>query len=194
MTCIGRSCGQGSSSFKSSSHGFSFSLLPWLSQSRIMNCSHAAASKLSVVAGWNSWRVRSSRLTVRGFGLKSAQSFSGYVSSRGTLRPKRVTAPPIAGFSRSLKDPSAVRVVRWRLYSGEGLSTEVDEVSYRLRSRSLMRSPTRVRSPRGTGSRCHRNLRSSASVTSVNTRENTDLAIREDPFYTPLYYRELSIR
>ena len=39
---------------------------------------------------------------------------------QGTLRPKRVPALLIAGFSRSLKEPSAVRVVRWRLSSGEG--------------------------------------------------------------------------
>src|SRR5215213_2804163 len=105
-----------------------------------MNCSHAAASRLSVVAGWNSWRVRSSRLTVRGFGLSRAHSFSGYVNSMGTLRPKRVPALPIVGFSRSLKVPSTVREVRWRLPSGGGRSADPLEVSYRLLSRSLVES------------------------------------------------------
>src|SRR5919112_332944 len=92
----------------------------------------------------------------------------------GTLRPKRVPAPPILGFSRSLKVPSTVRAMRWRLPLDDGWSAGADEVSYRLLSRSLTRS------------RCHRNLLSSASVTSVNTRENRDLAIRERPFCAPL--------
>src|SRR5829696_10511020 len=79
-----------------------------------------------------------------------------------------------------------LRAVSWWLPLDEGWSAGADEVSYRLLSRSFMRSPIRVSNPRGTGSRCHRNLLSSASVTSVNTRENKDLAIREGPFCAPL--------
>ena len=77
-----------------------------------MNCSQAAASRLRVVAGMKVSRVMSSRLTVRGFGVKSERSSSGTVSATGTLRPKRVLAAPINGMSRSLKVPSVVRVVR----------------------------------------------------------------------------------
>ena len=95
-----------------------------------MNCNHAPASTLSVVAGRNSWRVINSRLTLRGLGLSSAQSLSGYVSSTGTFRPKRVSELPITGLSRSLKGPSAVRPVRCRpLPGGEAFTGDAKDVS-----------------------------------------------------------------
>jgi hypothetical protein len=91
----------GSSSARGTSQGLSLGLLPWLSQSRSMNCIHEAASRLSDSAGMKVLRVKSSRLTVRGLGCMS-RSESGYVRSIGTLRPNRVLALPIRGFPRSL--------------------------------------------------------------------------------------------
>ncbi len=73
---IGRS-GQSSSSPSSSSNGSSSTFFPWLNQSCTSNWSHAPASTLTIVAGWNSVRVRSSRLTSRGFGSSSPGSGSG---------------------------------------------------------------------------------------------------------------------
>ena len=92
-----------------SSRGSSCSFSPWLNQSCTSNWIHAAASRLSVVAGMNSFRVSSSRLTVRGFG--SSGFFSFTVCSSGTLRPKRLPRLPINGSSRLLKVPSSVRAV-----------------------------------------------------------------------------------
>jgi hypothetical protein len=54
----------------------------------------------------NSFRVRSSRLTRRGFG--SSGFFSAAVDSIGTLRPKRLPRLPISGSSRLLNVPSSV--------------------------------------------------------------------------------------
>jgi hypothetical protein len=75
-------------------------LRPWLNQSRIIHCSHAATSALTDVAGTNSCRVSRARLTSRGLG--SSGLGSGKVCSMGTLRPKRDPAMPMAGCSRSL--------------------------------------------------------------------------------------------
>ena len=105
---IGRSA-QGSSSASSSRNGSSGTFLPWLNQSWTSNCSHAPASRLTIVAGMNSSRVSSSRLTTRAFGSSSCGSGSGYVCSSGTLRPKRAPIIPIAGASRSLWLPSGRR-------------------------------------------------------------------------------------
>ena len=102
--------GHGSSSASGTFHGFSASFLPWLNQSCTSNWIHAPARRLSVVAGMNSFRVSSSRLTVRGFG--SIGSFSRTVYSSGTLRPNRLLRLPISGSSRLLKVPSSVRAVR----------------------------------------------------------------------------------
>ncbi len=79
-----------------------FGSLLWLNQSRIWNCSQAAASTLSVEAGLNVVRRSSSLLTVRGFGSNRAGGTSARPSSSGTLRPKRVPAIPIDGNDRSL--------------------------------------------------------------------------------------------
>ena len=104
--------GHGSSSASGTTHGLSASFLPWLNQSCTSNWIHAPASRLSVVAGMNSSRVRSSRLIVRAFGSSSLSSGSRTVSSSGTLRPKRLPSAPISGSSRSLNVPSSVRAVR----------------------------------------------------------------------------------
>ena len=45
-----------------------------------------------------------------------------------------------------------------------------------------MRKPIKVRIWSGSGSLCHRNLRSSASVARVKIREKIDPVIYEDPF------------
>ena len=98
---IGRS-GQGSSSARSSSKGSSGTFFPWLNQSWTSNWSQAPARTLTIVAGLNSSRVSSSRLTTLGFGSSSSGADSGYVPSTGTLRPKRAPIMPIAGCSRSV--------------------------------------------------------------------------------------------
>ena len=72
-----------------------------MNQSCTWNWIHAAASTLTISAGWNVVRVRSSRLTVRGLGF-SRFAVSGIVSESGTLRPKRTPALPIRGHPRSL--------------------------------------------------------------------------------------------
>ena len=74
--CIG-CCGQGSSPASGIVHGASDSFLPWLNQSWTSNWIQAPASRFSVVAGMNSFRVISSRLTVRGFGSRSLSGGSG---------------------------------------------------------------------------------------------------------------------
>src|SRR5215210_2662251 len=135
---IGRAdCGQGSSAVSGISHGGAFlSPRPWLNQSRIMNWIQGATRTLSVSAGWNWWRVSSSRLTVRGLGESSAGVGSGKVRERGTLRPKRVLALPIVGSPRSLKVPSALRVVSaagpGKLSGGRGRDGVMDDGSYRF--------------------------------------------------------------
>src|SRR6266567_7885838 len=68
---------------------------------------------LSMVTGWKVSRVSSSRLTMRGLGVRTVDSL-GYASYRGTLLPKRVPTLPIVGCSRSLYVPSTVRAVRER--------------------------------------------------------------------------------
>ena len=84
--------------------------VPWLNQSRVSNCSHAAASTLSVGAGIISGPRASSRvLTSRGLGVRTRSGSSGSVSASGTLRPNRVFAMPMAGADRSLYDPSTER-------------------------------------------------------------------------------------
>ena len=120
--CIGRWC-HGSSSASGSSNGFSGTLLPWLSQSCTSNWSHAAASTLTIVAGLNSSRVRSFRLTRRGFGSSSCGSGSGKVLASGTLRPKRWPIIPIAGWERSFQLPSDVRSVRSRPSAAAGFAS-----------------------------------------------------------------------
>jgi hypothetical protein len=63
-----------------------------------MNCNHAAASRLIVLAGWNSWRVDSSRLTVRGLGLSNAYSLSGCEKEvLGTDSPREPVEDPTPG-------------------------------------------------------------------------------------------------
>ena len=64
---------------------------------------------MRMVAGMNSVRVISLRLTRRGLGVSSFGSGSGWVYSTGTLRPNRTPVLPIRGYCRSLKVPSGVR-------------------------------------------------------------------------------------
>lgn len=101
ITCIGRT-GHGSSSVTGISQGLSLGPVPWLNQSRIMNCSHAATSALTEVAGMSSVRVNSARLTSRGLGCIIRGSGSGSAYSSGTFRPNRDPAIPIRGWLRSL--------------------------------------------------------------------------------------------
>ena len=67
----------GSSSASSSSNGSSGRFLPWLNQSCTSNWSHAPARTFTIVAGLNSSRVSSLRLTRRGFGSSSARQLLG---------------------------------------------------------------------------------------------------------------------
>ena len=160
--------GQGSSARSGIWMGLSVGLLPWLNQSRIMNCSQLATRALAPVAGWNLVLVISVRLTSRGFGVRSAGSASGKVFSRGTLRPNRDPAMPIVGCSRSLYVPSAVRVWRNRpsYCSTGGVSTAGRwVVSKRFFLRSTSRTPMRTTMPRGVGSLSHPNLWSAAVAT-----------------------------
>ncbi len=68
---------QGSSSAHSTSHGLSTSVWPWKTQSCTSNWIQDAARRFRVVAGMNSRRVRSSRLTSRGFGSSRRGGCSG---------------------------------------------------------------------------------------------------------------------
>jgi len=101
------------------------------------------------VAGTNSLRDSSSRLTTRGLG--SSTSF-GYVPSMGTLRPKRVFAAPISGWFGSVPVPSAERN---SARPGTGVSgphpTVVPVVSKRFCRRSFTRMPIRENSASGFG-------------------------------------------
>ena len=152
-----------------------------------MNWSQAPASRLSVVAGLNSSRVISVWLTMRGFGERISGIGSGNVMSIGALRPNRVPALPIAGFSRSLKVPSGERDVRYRL-SGAGAvcgSVGAVDVSCRLWRRRSLRRPTRTARPTHGGSRCHprrsssaREARTSATVSGPCRDELLDPFVR----------------
>lgn len=99
--------------------------MPWLNQSRVSNCSQAAAITLSVVAGIICGpRASSVRLTTRGLGVMTRLPSSGSVNVKGTLRPNRVPAIPMAGADRSLWAPSGVWATRYRGFvrvSGAGL-------------------------------------------------------------------------
>ena len=98
----------GSSGASGTCHGES-GAWPWLNQSCTSNWSHAPASRFSVVAGMNSLRVSSSRLTTRGFGSRIAGSASGNVRASGTLRPKRAPTAPMRGLETSFQVPSTER-------------------------------------------------------------------------------------
>ena len=99
-TRIGRSC-----QLSPASTGMSWVCVhtPFLcmNQSWTWNWIHAAPNTLRMFAGWNVVRVSSSRLTVRGFGVRRF-AVSGNVSLSGTLRPNRVPALPIRGHDTSL--------------------------------------------------------------------------------------------
>ena len=95
-------CGHGSSGARGISIGFSVGLLPWLNQSRIWNWSQLAARALQAVAAMSSSRTMTVRLISRGLGVTRSAPASGKVWARGTLRPNREPAMPMAGFSRSL--------------------------------------------------------------------------------------------
>jgi hypothetical protein len=86
-----------------------------------MNCSHAATSALTEVAGISLSLVSSARLTSRGLGCIICGSGSGSVYSSGTFRPNRDPAIPIRGWLRSLYVPSRVRLVRtWGVAGATG--------------------------------------------------------------------------
>ena len=147
-------CGQSSSAASGRIHGLSLGLVPCRNQSWIMNCSQAAISALPAVAGMISSRVISRRLTSRGFG-SSIRSLSGQVSDSATLRPNRVPAMPISGWSRSFQLPSGCRSVRNRSSNGGGCTGFTDgsrEVSTRFSSRRVFRMPISSTSPSGLGS------------------------------------------
>ena len=101
MMRIGSS-GQSSSGASCTSQGLSVGLFPWLNQSRIMNCSHAATRALTDVASMRLSRVIRARLTSRGLGRSLSSRESRTMRVSGMLRPKRVPAAPIRGSSRSL--------------------------------------------------------------------------------------------
>lgn len=176
MTCNGLA-GHGSSGSSGTSQGLSCGLGPWLNQSRIMNCSHDAARALAAVAGLNSSRVIRARLTRRGLGSNISNAGSGKVSSIGTLRPNREPALPIAGWSRSLWVPSAVRNRRVSSVSGSTSGTPTAgwlPVSYRFFLRSTSRTPMRTRIPTGVGSRSQPTRWSRAWAARPNARQNND--------------------
>src|SRR3954453_136171 len=87
----------GSPGSRGISIGLSVGLLPWLNQSRIMNWSQLAARAFTAVAGTNSFRVITARLTSRGLGVSRSAPAGGNVCSIATLRPNRDPAIPMGG-------------------------------------------------------------------------------------------------
>lgn len=86
----------------------------WLNQSCVWNWIHAAASRLSVVAGMKLLRTMNFSLMARGFGVQSSASVGRGQLSRGKLRPNRMPAQPIRGRSSELNLPSELRASRNR--------------------------------------------------------------------------------
>lgn len=101
MIAIGVS-DQGSSAASGTIPGLSVGLVPWLNQSRIMNCNQAVTSEFTVVAGMSSVRVSSWRLTSRGLGVSTSSSVASTIFASGMFLPKRDPARPIAGEAGSL--------------------------------------------------------------------------------------------
>src|SRR6185436_661050 len=123
-------------------------------QSCTWNWIHAAAMTLRIFAGWNVVRVRSSRLTRRGFGVIRLAT-SGKVSLNGTLRPKRVPALPMRGQRRSLLMPSLVRTFTGSPLGAAVCSSAGSSVSCRFFARSSLRISTSLTAAAGPGSSCH---------------------------------------
>ncbi len=174
MMVIGR-CGQVSSAASGTTQGSAFGPVPWLNQSRIMNCSHAATSEFTVVAGTNSVRVSSARLISRGLGVSTPASSGRTAADSGTFRPNRVPAMPIRGFARSLYEPSVVRLMRCRSVGGSiggGFTAGRLVVSCRFFSRSRVRRPSRVVSPSAVGSRSQPIRWSTYSATAAYNSES----------------------
>ena len=127
----------------------------WTNQSCTWNWIHAAARTLRIVAGWNVVRVRSSRLTRRGFGFIRL-AVSGNVSLSGTLRPNRVPELPMRGHFKSLYIPSLVRAFTGSPVAGAvEFSSGGSSVSCRFFSRSWLRSSTSLTAWAGPGSSNH---------------------------------------
>jgi len=151
---------------------------PWLNQSRIMNCSHAAASVLMLSAGRNVVRVNSRRLTTRGLGSRSCSRVTGSTLSSGMLRPNRAPAMPIVGWSRSLWEPSVLRATRCSGVRGAAtgpptMGTTVDG-SCRFFFRRVVRRPARTDRPAASGSLSQPTRWSTAWATWPYTRQNRD--------------------
>ena len=156
MTTTG-GVGQSSPATSGSTHGSSLGLVPWLTQSWTMNCSHAVISALPARAGLKVSRVISLRLISRGFGT-IIRSWSGQVALSGTLRPNRVPAIPISGASTSFQLPSAVRAVRYDSWYGGGDTGSTDgrrEVSTRFSRLSVSLMPMSSARPSAFGSVYH---------------------------------------
>src|SRR5688572_23252678 len=78
-----------------------------------MNWIHDAAVRFKNGTGLKpSLRVKSTRLTVRGFGVSKREPVSAGVLVGSVLKPKRVAAAPAIGSSRSFQLPSGVRATR----------------------------------------------------------------------------------
>src|SRR5271156_2836 len=85
----------------------------WKNQSWTWNWIHAAASKLTIVAGLNlpSWRAIGRSLTIRGLGDISSSGLGALVYFRGTFLPSLIPAHPINGSCNELNLPSELRAL-----------------------------------------------------------------------------------
>jgi hypothetical protein len=162
---IGSSC-QSSPGGSGMSTSRDVSPSPWVNQSWIMNCSQAAARVLTLVAGRKGDRVSSRRLTSRGLGSISSSEVTGRTWSSGMLRPKRAPAMPMVGWSRSLCEPSTLRLtmccrVRGGAVGPFTIGTTVDG-SCRFFCRRMLRTPIRTARPHGSFSLSQPRLSSTA--------------------------------
>ena len=165
--------GQSSPGASGITHGSSVGLVPCLTQSWSMNCSHDAISALPVVAGMIPLsRVISRRLISRGLGSR-IRARSGQVASIGTLRPNLVPAIPISPCTRSFQLPSGVRSVANRSSNGGGCTASTAgsrEVSTRFSWRRVFRMPIRFTRPSGSGRSYHGRWWSILSTAESNAR------------------------
>ena len=155
--------------------GFDLSRVRWLNQSCVWNWIHAAARRLRVVAGMNSRRPSTERLTSRGSGTRIWSAPSGQVSSIGTLRPNTVPLAPMRLSLTSLPVPSRVR------------SADTDPAPWgsgssgrgwcRLASWRRSRTPISVANPSGTGRWSHPTRWSTTSVARPYHRRNSPATI-----------------
>lgn len=78
-------------------------------QSWVWNWIHAAASRFSVVAGMNSFRVINISESIRGFGVMISASVGLGVYCLGKFLPNRIPVHPIFGIAVELYVPSKLR-------------------------------------------------------------------------------------